>query len=115
MMRTVTRHRHLPARVTTAIAVLLLTSCGLWMDSEDRLERAQEARAAGDLRGALVDLRTLLRKDPQMLKARVALGEVSLELGDVASAIRELELARHGSLPISLGSGRATRSICSTR
>jgi putative PEP-CTERM system TPR-repeat lipoprotein len=100
MMRTVTRHRHLPARVTTAIAVLLLTSCGLWMDSEDRLERAQEARAAGDLRGALVDLRTLLRKDPQMLKARVALGEVSLELGDVASAIRELELARNGSLPL---------------
>lgn len=100
MMRTGTRHGHLPGCVAAVVAVLLLTSCGLWMDSEDRLERAQEARAAGDLRAALVDLRTLLRKDPQMLKARLALGEVSLEMGDVASAIRELELARNGSLPL---------------
>jgi putative PEP-CTERM system TPR-repeat lipoprotein len=101
MMRIATIHRRLVVRAAAVTsALLLLTSCGLWIDSEDMLERAQKARGAGDLRAALVDLRTLLRKDPQMLEARVALGEVSLEMGDVASAIRELELARNSSLPV---------------
>jgi putative PEP-CTERM system TPR-repeat lipoprotein len=100
MMGTATDHRRVLARTATALAVALLASCGFWMDSEDMLARAQESRAEGDLRAALVDLRTLLRKDPQMLEARVALGEVSLEMGDVASAIRELELARNSSLPL---------------
>jgi cellulose synthase operon protein C len=100
MTRPATHRQHLLARGAAALAALLLASCGLWMDSQDMLERAQKARAEGDLRAALVDLRTLLRKDPQMLEARVALGEVSLEMGDIASAIRELELARNSSLPV---------------
>lgn len=100
MTRTATHRQHLLARGAAALAALLLASCGLWMDSQDMLERAQKARADGDLRAALVDLRTLLRKDPQMLEARVALGEVSLEMNDIASAIRELELARNSSLPV---------------
>jgi tetratricopeptide (TPR) repeat protein len=100
MIAILKQHRRLPLRAVAAAATLLLASCGLWMDSEDTLARAQKSRAEGDLRAALVDLRTLLRKDPQMLEARVALGEVSLEMGDVASATRELELARNGSLPL---------------
>lgn len=100
MMGVATEHRRLLVRAAAVTAALLLASCGLWMDSEDMLARAQEARAAGDLRAALVDLRTLLRKDSHMLEARVALGEVSLEMGDVASAIRELELARNSTLPL---------------
>jgi len=79
---------------------LLLASCGLWTNSEHMLARAQKARAEGDLQAALVELRTLLRKDPQMFEARAALGEVSLEMGDVANATRELELARNSSLPL---------------
>lgn len=100
MIRTATDHQRLLTRGAAALAALLLASCGLWMDSQDMLERAQQARAEGDLRAALVDLRTLLRKDPQMIEARIALGEVSLEMGDIASAIRELELARNSPLPV---------------
>src|SRR6185436_998479 len=92
--------RSLLRAVAGTAALLLVASCGLWMDSEDMLKRARQEQEKGDLRAALVDLRTLLRKDPQMLEARVALGEVSLQMGDVASAIRELELARNSSLPL---------------
>ena len=114
------------ARTARRLAAVLLASCGLWMDSDGHARARAESASGGRPRAALVDLRTLLRKDPQMLEARVALGEVSLEMGDVASAIRELELARNGSwplerwqrrllAPISPGSGRMMRSNCSTR
>jgi len=94
------KRRRLLLLAVAVTATLVLPSCGLWMDSKDMLARAQKERASGDLRAALVDLRTLLRKNPQMLAARVALGEVSLEMGDVDSAIRELEVARDSSLPL---------------
>jgi cellulose synthase operon protein C len=100
MTRIATQQRKILGRAAAVTVALLLTSCGLWMDSADVLVRAQKARAEGDLRAALVDLRTLLRKDPQMIEARVALGEVSLEMGDIASGIRELEVARNSSLPL---------------
>lgn len=100
MIAVAKKNKRLLLRAIAATATLALASCGLWMDSEDMLARARQEQEKGDLRAALVDLRTLLRKDPQMLEARVALGEVSLQMGDVASAIRELELARNSSLPL---------------
>lgn len=74
--------------------LMLLAGCGLFMDEEALLARAQEARGKGDLRAAVIDLKDLLQRNPESLPGRIALGEVSLESGDVPTAVRELELAR---------------------
>jgi putative PEP-CTERM system TPR-repeat lipoprotein len=82
-------------RCGTGLAVLLmLVGCGLFMDEEALLERAQKARDKGDLRAAVIDLKDLLQRNPDSLPGRIALGEVALESGDVPTAVRELELAR---------------------
>ena len=74
--------------------LMLLLGCGLFMDEEALLERAEEARGKGDLRAAVIDLKDLLQRNPDSLPGRIALGEVSLESGDVPTAVLELELAR---------------------
>ncbi len=79
--------------------VLLLSGCGLWMGSSERLERAQEARERGDIRAAIIQLKELLQEQPDMAEARLELGTISLQVGDIPSAVTELELARKGSLP----------------
>ena len=81
--------------IATALAALVLASCGLFMDEESLLKRAQEARNKGDLRAAIIDLKDLLQRNPESLPGRIALGEVSLESGDVPGAVRELEVARN--------------------
>jgi len=83
--------------VRTGAALVLLclvAGCGLFMDEEALLKRAQAARAKGDLRAATIDLKDLLQRNPDSLRGRIALGEVALEGGDVPTAVRELELAR---------------------
>jgi cellulose synthase operon protein C len=78
-----------------ALALLwLVAGCGLFVDEQALLERAQKARTKGDLRAATIDLKDLLQRNPDSLPGRVALGEVALESGDVPTAVRELELAR---------------------
>jgi putative PEP-CTERM system TPR-repeat lipoprotein len=61
--------------------------------AQDHVERAQEYRASHDPRSAVIELKNALRQEPNLAEARLALGEVDLELGDYPSALKELERA----------------------
>ena len=93
------RAAHARAATLLGMCVLLLSGCGLWMGSGERLARAQAARERGDTRSAIIQLKELLQEQPDMAEARLELGTISLEVGDIPNALRELELARKGALP----------------
>jgi putative PEP-CTERM system TPR-repeat lipoprotein len=111
-------------RGASGAVLLMLVGCGLFMDEEALLARAQKARTKGDLRTAVIDLKDLLQRNPDSLPGRIALGEVALESGDVPTAVRELELARQRAasdmgVRISLArayiaAGRATDALALT-
>lgn len=63
------------------------------------LARAESSLAKGDYRAATVDLRNLLREEPQNAAARMALGRALLEAGDARGAIIELTRARKLGVP----------------
>ncbi len=58
------------------------------------LERAQQYFEEGDLRSAAVELKNALQRDPDNAQARYLRGKVLLQLGDPASAEKELLRAR---------------------
>ncbi|MEN7342880.1 MAG: XrtA/PEP-CTERM system TPR-repeat protein PrsT [Pseudomonadota bacterium] len=70
---------------------MMLAGCGA-SDSE-RLERAATALQAGDFRAASIDAKSVLQNEPGSLTARLILAESSLNLGDGASAEKELRRA----------------------
>ncbi|HLF09780.1 MAG TPA: XrtA/PEP-CTERM system TPR-repeat protein PrsT, partial [Gammaproteobacteria bacterium] len=53
----------------------------------------------GDLRAAVIDLKNVLQQEPENGTARLELGRVSLRLGDLDSAVRELEYAQELGVP----------------
>lgn len=71
------------------LAALLLAGCS--QDAGSRIEEAREARADGKLQAALIELKNALKDDPANLEARVLLGEVSLQAGDPATAVKEFQ------------------------
>ena len=75
------------------IAALLLSSCGLAMSDEDRLDRAEEALAAEEYRAAIIDAKDVLRGDPENIRGRLLLGRASAAIGDGAAAEKELRRA----------------------
>lgn len=82
------RLRHLPT-----LSLLIITSCGLAMDSEDLLNRATDAMAEGDYRAAAIDARNVLQKEPDDIAARIMLGRAALAMNDGKSAEKELRRA----------------------
>jgi putative PEP-CTERM system TPR-repeat lipoprotein len=58
------------------------------------VSRAEQAMADRDYRSAMVDLKSVLRKNPDDARARWLLAELYLDLGDGASAQKELEWAK---------------------
>jgi tetratricopeptide (TPR) repeat protein len=89
--------RSIGAPVILLIA-LSLASCGFFMDDQALFARAQKERQQGELRAASLDLKNALRKNPQNVEARVALGLVSIDLQDIDGAIRELQVARRAGV-----------------
>lgn len=74
-------------------ATLALAGCGR-DNPEQRLERAAEQYAAGDLRTASVELRNVLQSDPENVEARVLFGRTALAMGDAQTAERQFSQAR---------------------
>ncbi len=74
------------------VLVIGLTACA--QSPEELMASAQEAVADGDYRTASIHLRNLLQSEPDNVDARLALGEVALITGDIASAEKELKRAR---------------------
>ncbi|MBM0106194.1 PEP-CTERM system TPR-repeat protein PrsT [Steroidobacter sp. S1-65] len=98
--------------VTTLLA---LSGCDFLVSPQQRYERAQSQVAQGEYRGALVELKNALKKQPDLHEARALLAAVALWLGDPASAEAELNRLPETSDPsahadlrlrIDLASGR---------
>jgi putative PEP-CTERM system TPR-repeat lipoprotein len=60
---------------------------------DEHVARARGFVERHDLRSAVIELKSALQKDPNLAAARLALGEVDLQIGDFASAQKELERA----------------------
>lgn len=76
------------------IAFLGLTSaCGEAKTEEQRMTDATTAFDSGEYRAALIELKNLLRDNPNSKEARVLLAETSLKVGDADAAAKELERA----------------------
>jgi len=75
-------------------SLLLLGGCdSVESTAEQHQQRALEMEAAGDLRGAVLEWKNALQKEPSNASARLHLGRVSLELDDLATARSELQRA----------------------
>lgn len=69
-----------------------LSACG-GDDPAQLLSSAREAYAAGDYQSASVDLRNILKEEPEHAQARLLLGETTLVQGDPATAESQLRRA----------------------
>ena len=70
---------------------------GLWWKyghRQDPFAHAQMLMEKGDLQGAVLELRTIVRLNPQNVTAHFRLGQVELRLGDPVAAEKELKQAR---------------------
>lgn len=79
---------------------LLLTNCGLFTDDEARIARANTALKAGEYRTAIIDLKNVLRNEPEHARARLLLGRALLATGDIPGAEKELERALEFGAPL---------------
>ncbi|HEX5765432.1 MAG TPA: XrtA/PEP-CTERM system TPR-repeat protein PrsT, partial [Woeseiaceae bacterium] len=75
------------------LCLLSMVGCGLATSNEERLDRAEAAFEEGAYRAAMIDARDVLRREPDNVRGRLLLGRVSLAVGDVAAAEKELRRA----------------------
>ena len=86
---------HPLTRAFALIALLgIVTACG-GKSVEEHLNLAQQFRASGDYQSATIELKNALQQDGKSAQARWLLGQTHLDLGDTASAVKELEHADH--------------------
>ena len=81
------------ARAAGALAVAMLLAPGL-AQARDYMDEAKKALARGDVRAAQIELRNLVRDNPENANAHFALAQVDLNLGEFAQAEKEAGLAR---------------------
>ncbi|MEO0973874.1 MAG: tetratricopeptide repeat protein, partial [Pseudomonadota bacterium] len=79
--------------VGAVLSLLALAGCGS-PDSAQLLSRAADAAEEGRYRAAAIDLRTAVANEPDNAEARFRLGLMALQLGDPATAEKELRRAR---------------------
>lgn len=83
----------LPSRL---LAVLILgaslAACG-GESSETLLQKARESLQAGDRKAAIIQLKSAIQEDDKNAEARYALGKLYVDMGDGASAEKELRRA----------------------
>jgi cellulose synthase operon protein C len=75
------------------LAAGLIVGCGLTVSSEERLDRAQVALSAGNLRSALLEVQRVLQAEPDNGDARLLLATALLRSGDFARATEEYRRA----------------------
>ena len=64
------------------------------VNSVESIEKAEEFWSKGDPRSAIIQLKKVLQKDPDSAPARLLLGQVHLDLGDGATAEKEIVRAQ---------------------
>ncbi|HYE34699.1 XrtA/PEP-CTERM system TPR-repeat protein PrsT [Methylocaldum sp.] len=82
-------------KIPTLSILLLLSACGDTTPAQ-HLKQAEEALAKGDVRLAVIELKTVLQSEPNNMQARLLLGHAYVEAGDWASG--EKELLRAGEM-----------------
>jgi tetratricopeptide (TPR) repeat protein len=102
MMRSSNCSNRLPAIIALPMLLVfgLMSACGLAMDNQDRLDRAQDAYEDGDFQAAVIDVKNVLQDEPDNAEARVLLGRASLRANDPQSAEKEFRRALDLNVPL---------------
>lgn len=99
--------RSKPSWILLVVACLLLAACDLFVSAEARVNRAEAHMADGDYRAAMIELKNALQDQPENVDARLLLSRVSLQLGDLDAAKKELDRAvEAGATPERVGTLR---------
>jgi tetratricopeptide (TPR) repeat protein len=76
------------------LAALLLAACGpASLSEEQHFQRALELESSGDPRAAVIEWKNVLQNNPSNADARMRLGLLNLDLGDLGAARIELQRA----------------------
>lgn len=86
------RYHYLKASTIAVSLALSLTACG--KSPEQHFKKAQELVQKADYKAAVVELKTVLQKQPDNREARLLLGQVSFKNGAYPDAEKELSKAR---------------------
>src|SRR5687768_17231030 len=80
---------------TTLVVMVCLAAggCDTFTSTETRLARAEKHIAVLDYRGALIELKNVLQKEPDNARAHLDLALVVLRLGNPSQAEQELKRA----------------------
>lgn len=78
---------------TLAASLIVLSGCSKEASSQKSLALAKQAQAKGETKTAVIDLKNALQKNPENRDARLLLGRLYNEMGDGASAEKELREA----------------------
>ena len=97
--RNVAKSSKLPCAFSAALIVAL---AGCAPKGEALYARAEAAIEKGDVRAAVIDLKTLLQSEPQNAKARAMLSLALLQSGDTSGGEIELRKARDLGAPAEL-------------
>lgn len=102
MMRSSKISNRSPAIISLPILLVfgLMSACGLAMDNEDRLDRAQKAYEDEDFQAAVIDVKNVLQDEPDNAQARILLGRASLRVNDPESAEKEFRRALGLNVPL---------------
>jgi tetratricopeptide (TPR) repeat protein len=79
---------------------IVIVACGLWLDDEARIERAQVALDNQQYSAAVIDLKTVLRKAPDNAVARKLLGRALAASGEFEAAEKHLQRALDQGQPL---------------
>jgi len=82
------------AVLASAFMVAGLGACGRTQSTESLLTEAKQYQQKGDLKAALIQLKNAVEKSPENGEARIALGQLEMTMGDIASAEKEFRKAR---------------------
>jgi putative PEP-CTERM system TPR-repeat lipoprotein len=72
---------------------LLLAACGSGPSNDSLLATARQLEARGETKSAIIELKNLIQRAPRDAAARLALGRLYLDTGDVLSAEKEMRRA----------------------
>lgn len=86
----------LPSRFLTLTLLATLVACGEWgqLTDAEHLQRAKEQQDKGNIRGAVIEIKSALQQAPDNREARWMLGNIYLDLGRGQDAEKELTRAR---------------------
>ena len=75
------------------LVALTISACGLALDDDDRMVRAQAAFEEQEYVAAIIDLKTVIQNSPENAQARMMLGLAQAADGDLVSAASQFQKA----------------------